>query len=533
MTSQGNVNIKKTSFRYLWLFVTLISFLIYFFVTLHNLTHASLWYDETIEYWFSKIMFGPTPFDNMGSMYERIVITYQPPLYNFLMFFWLKISSSEWWFRFFGVVAGFTFNLALFKTIYRVGDAFFANCAVIFSVFSFQLVYYWQECSEYCLVLAMLAWAIYYFFRCLKEQKRRDYILFTLFCSLAIYSQYGAVFLVLPMAFYLLFSAKDRRLMLVITQVYSAFLLLAGIPLIAFFLVKQMKHQQNNGLTSIPELIGGGYTTDFVGRFRDVFRWNFFSFLGMYKTELILVTVCLLTLFILVVVKGKDIAIVTALMLGSFIFYYFTVRKGLYSYGQYGNRYNLFLIPIEIVFLFCLTSTIFNWIKPYMKTSFQMICIACLIFYSITSWNSSIKNNWSKEDIRGAVSYWFQEKGTETNTLVYPFGSSGFSYYIRENEKHDEDVENKVVYMAPFWNKSYGEAVYINPYRDKSYEEILDLLNEIYMDDWPQKLMFIGSHTRGKKDYQLIVDAFVNKGYDVEILFWENDAFLYRLTKRS
>ena len=67
--------------------VTIIVFSIYCYVTLHNLTHASLWFDETIEYWYSKIMIGPLPFENTGSMYERIMTTYQPPLYNFLMMF--------------------------------------------------------------------------------------------------------------------------------------------------------------------------------------------------------------------------------------------------------------------------------------------------------------------------------------------------------------------------------------------------------------------------------------------------------------
>lgn len=83
------------------------AFTFFFLVTCYKLTNAPLWYDETIEYWYSKVMVGSLPWDSMNSvdshfenMYQRIVSTFQPPLYNFLMYFWLKISSTEWWFRF-------------------------------------------------------------------------------------------------------------------------------------------------------------------------------------------------------------------------------------------------------------------------------------------------------------------------------------------------------------------------------------------------------------------------------------------------
>ncbi len=65
-------------------------------ITAHKLTNAPLWFDEAVEYWYSKVMVGELPYDGYTNMYQRIVSTFQPLLYNVIMYFWLKISDSEW-----------------------------------------------------------------------------------------------------------------------------------------------------------------------------------------------------------------------------------------------------------------------------------------------------------------------------------------------------------------------------------------------------------------------------------------------------
>ena len=125
--------------------LTGIAFALFFFTACYKLTNASLWSDETIEYWFSKIVFGKIPFGDSVNMYERIIATYQPPLYNVLMHFWLKVSDAEWWFRFFGVIMGFIAMLGLYKSVRKLSNALVAAVSVIFASFVVQLVYYWQE----------------------------------------------------------------------------------------------------------------------------------------------------------------------------------------------------------------------------------------------------------------------------------------------------------------------------------------------------------------------------------------------------
>ena len=99
-------------------------FILFILIGCYKLTNSSLWYDETIEYWYSKIMIGTLPNNiykgELSNMYQRIVTTYQPPLYNFLMYFWLKLGDGEWWFRFSGVILGLICLIGIYKSVYLV-----------------------------------------------------------------------------------------------------------------------------------------------------------------------------------------------------------------------------------------------------------------------------------------------------------------------------------------------------------------------------------------------------------------------------
>lgn len=91
--------------------------------------------------------------DMTQNMYERIISTFQPPLYNLLMFVWLRISDSELWFRLAGVIFGFIGMIGIYRGIYNVTKSrITASITIVFCSFTYRLVYYWQECAEYCLV---------------------------------------------------------------------------------------------------------------------------------------------------------------------------------------------------------------------------------------------------------------------------------------------------------------------------------------------------------------------------------------------
>ena len=116
--------------------------ILFILVTTYKLTNASLWFDETVEYWYSKVLVGTLPYDSTKvNMYQRITSTYQPPLYNILMYFWLRISDSVWWFRFFGVVMGFIGMIGLYKGVCKaIDNSALASASVAFSAFVYTII---------------------------------------------------------------------------------------------------------------------------------------------------------------------------------------------------------------------------------------------------------------------------------------------------------------------------------------------------------------------------------------------------------
>jgi hypothetical protein len=231
------------------------------------LTNAPLWFDEAVEFWYSKVMIGKVPYSDLTNMYQRILDTFQPPLYNFLMYFWLKISESEWWFRFFGVVCGLFANIAIYKSVKKLcKNVYIASGAVFFSSCVYQLVYYWQECAEYCLMLGTFCWTIYFFLCVIEERTTKNIIIFTISAIIPVYSQYGAAFPIAVMVCavfgVVLMSSNKKSIMTIMVSYLTAFFA-AAVPLYAFFLKKQME-SQHGGEVSIGTLdFKGGVVRDF------------------------------------------------------------------------------------------------------------------------------------------------------------------------------------------------------------------------------------------------------------------------------
>lgn len=122
----------------------IIGVIIFVLVNTYKLTNAGLWFDEVVEYWYSKGGTLPMGLTGSGGFFDRVRSTYQPPLYNMLMFLWLKIMDTEFWFRFFGVVAGAIGMIFLYKSCRLITKWFPPNatnrCANRWSLFCTPLI---------------------------------------------------------------------------------------------------------------------------------------------------------------------------------------------------------------------------------------------------------------------------------------------------------------------------------------------------------------------------------------------------------
>ena len=288
------------------------SFAFFLLISLHKLTNASLWFDEAVEYWYSKVMFGELPYAySTTNMYQRILVTYQPPLYNFLMYLWLKVSDSAWWFRFFGVIMGLIGMAGIFKSVKVITKNNIVSAgAVFFSACIFRLAYYWQEAGEYCLMLGSLCWTIYFWICLIKEASKKNIICFTISAIIPVYSQYGAAFpvgVMILLAFISVLLRKDKKSIIEITVSYAVAFVFTAIPLYFFFLRKQMINQQGGSpLRPVFALVNSTVIRDLWKDVLSVFQWNMTSFYSKESTVIVLLFILIVS-FAVMFKGGRDV----------------------------------------------------------------------------------------------------------------------------------------------------------------------------------------------------------------------------------
>ena len=504
--------------------LTLGVFIVYFLVAVHKLTHASLWVDESIEFWYSRVLTGPLPFENSSGMIERINSTFQPPLYNFLMYFWLQISTSQWWFRFFGVIAGFFGMIGLYRSTYFLTKNVYASAGAVFTAsFMYQLVYYWQEAAEYCLLLSFLFWALDAWIRLMKAPKKGDLIRLTVFSVLSVYSQYGAVFPVFMMLVSTLVAVirkKDPALTRTLMVSWAVAFLFGALPLLWFFFLPQFgRHQGSNGTSIQIRFYHNNILFDFLGGPAAVFQWNVAPFLPVWAVGLLFAL--FVGLGLLMLLKGSRYSrLLIGCNVGLWIVYYIVLKLKLYAYGNFRGRYSLFFLPCWLILVIALLADFVQRIRARdlrLKTSSArmvlcVLCCLCLIFCGV-SWELGIKNNWEKEDMRSVTQIWARENPEGKPTIVYYALAAGFAYYLENDPACIHIPKNDIHYMA--WAM-----------RGLKQEEYDAWFTSRFGENWPSEIYFTAHHF--SRDVHTILDAFAARGYQAEQLNGNNDVRLTR-----
>lgn len=499
---------------------------LYAAIACYKLTNSSLWYDETVEYWYSKIMAGPIPFIERGNnMYERIISTYQPPLYNFIMYFWLLISSSQWWFRFFGVVCGFIGMIGLYKVLRLVCDTNTAICSVFFSSFVVKLVYYWQECAEYCIMLASLFWTVYTFARVIENKSKKNIILFNIAVIIPVYSQYGAAFVITPLIVIVaidIILTREQKTIKTLVISYLCSFIFAAVPLYLFFLKRQLLLQK--GGTIALKNINTHFIKDFGGAFITVAKFSFFE---NFSDEIIK---CILFIFLLAVVltfvfsSRKIIKYLIISNAVTFLIYYFVVKTEIYAYGQFGVRWNLFFIPAWIILI---AAVVFELLQIFKNIFFQKKylnnlyyicaggCFAAIFCYGVIAWESSLKNNWTKDNIRGVTECWYNNQGFLSDTIVWYAADFGFSYYLQQNKQYDSSFENRIKYFDYFYNDDAAWDTY---------------MNTMFENEIPEEMYFV-AYFFDEDRLSVFLNYLANQQYNVAEKYNQNGSRLYYISK--
>lgn len=441
-----------------------------------NLTRSALWVDEVVEYFFSKVLVGEVPgVPGLTNMYQRICSTFQPPLYNVLMYIWLLFFDfGEASFRLFGVLVTLAGAVGIFFCIDKLCGAAFAPLGTLLYLLSPGVFYYALECAEYSLMLTSLCWTLYFFLCAVDDGTLRSCLGFFIFACLSVYSQYGAAFPVLVL--YILLAVRRFRehkgcaQLLVCTLVTA---IVAVVPLLVFFLMPQMQHQNSLTVSHTPAFRVNFFVDFFIGIIqviRVVFlhvatSYTVFSqpknLLFLLCQVLIIGAACVLVL-ILLCKKNKAVSYLFLCCGLVYILYFIASVCSFYGYNGYdqqsvaplggynfGGRYALFFAPLLVVLLTCGWSVLYKSIQkkkgkvPMIIGAAGFCILGCIILFA----------GWEKDDTRGAMRVWQEASTTGPAPLILNSSNLIFQYYLCHNKDYAEAADDNDILIVS-WHDS-------------------------------------------------------------------------------
>ncbi|MBD5209844.1 MAG: glycosyltransferase family 39 protein [Barnesiella sp.] len=444
------------------LIIVLLCISIYYLL---QLTHSGLWYDEGIEYLYSKYLSGPLPNNVVAnardtfSMYDRIVSTYQPPLYNVVMYVWLSVFDSEFMFRFAGLIFTIAGGFGLYKTLkYISGNFYCALTGMTLYLTIPCIAYYTVECGEYNLMLCLLQWAIYYFCRCFiasdDKTNRNSLIKFLVFGCLAAYTQYGAI-LAIGMLFILITMRyiRNKNKSMIKLSILGGLIVITvfGLPLLFFFLLPQMQMQESITVSHSPVFINNILYSLWYGIVK-MFRFFILS-VSSRLFDCILAAFSIMA-FAALFYKNRTIFKLWLATITNYLLYFILVACSFYAYNRWdgnlgcynlGQRYILYLIPIAfLTFYYSIYVFYKNFILNGKYKNLKIILFYGLIavYIAILVKIPGIKEKSSGE--RDAFSAWYNAQGYDYCTVVENFQNPAFQFYYMHCDKYDPQKESIV-----------------------------------------------------------------------------------------
>lgn len=226
-----------------FILILLLILLVGGFLRLYNLGTESLWLDE-----ISRIEFAEHSPSYI--IQEAIGEENQPPLYFFILHFWILLfGSSEIAARFPSVIFGI---ISVFL-IYKIGYKLFSQKIGLISSFLLSVstfhIFHSQEANPYSLYLFLTLLSFYFFIQILRENRNLNYIGYLLTNILLCFSHlFGFIVIVAQIFYFALFWKKNK-------QQRRKF---AGVQLASMFALIPLVILAIPRLTEIAEGGGGG-----------------------------------------------------------------------------------------------------------------------------------------------------------------------------------------------------------------------------------------------------------------------------------
>lgn len=441
---------------------------------LYAIGDASLWGDEILS------LNAADRINSIKSFLSADSENAHPPLYFLILKFWKYFGNSETYLRilssFFGLITVYISYLVAIK-VFSKKTAYISSILITISPF---LIRFDREVRMYSLFVLLTMLTIYFFLQSLDSNRKKNWLLFSFFGILNLYTHYHSIIVLFCCFIFFLISKKYNNYKLLIgSYLIMAFFYSLWLPSFAdhFFAYSAIGGNEPSRFPSIygfwikPAYLIYSYTFG-----QSILPWQW----GITIPSVLLVTYLLIISSIKIINKKKQIYFLVS-------FFLLPIILGLIL-SDLMPRYMIFIYPFYIFLL----SNGFDYIGGSLKKlAFIIILLICLI---------SINNYYNEKNLHilsgitpwKKIAYDIKSRSLENDIILNVGNSPSLDYYIANdiiiygNNLLNRVNEKKIISEHNYW------IVIANP----AYKSLADDLINIFENNNQYSLVFTNKYKR-------------------------------------
>jgi uncharacterized membrane protein len=476
-----------------------------------DLTARSLWFDEANEYWVSTAAY--------AHLAHSVQIgTGDPPLYEFMLHFWMKYGTSDAWLRTLSVMASVAGVAGVMLFTEMVAGSIAAVCAGVMLSLLPADIRYAQEVGQYGFVPALVAWNLVCLVLMTRERTWRAVLGWVGTALAASYLYYGTAFPIATAFVCVVVECIFRRDVRTRRTTGTALVLyvIGLLPLVIWYLP-----------TQLARVVGGkGVSSSLTHTVTGVLekKWQMacellaFQFTGWPHTHVApaLVIVPALILMLIAIRRAPRTLIWFAVAINV---YAAADAMGVFPLGY---RWGLIMTPLIICAIAAAVVVPARRFRPAAIAGFALLLGVCVYSLPNRSFRDRIYKDesgaWPEtEDMKGIAEFWKEQRSASDPTYVYYGAAPAFAYYTRDIVKRDDLPST---WCLPCWHDPSPPAycheanVYYGRWmRNLNEHQILASIAETLGGGPPSLWLVFGHLVPG--DDRFIITAFQREGYRV------------------
>lgn len=496
---------------------------------LWDLNARSLWLDEAMEYWVAA-----TPLRRLAAVVRDGI--QDPPLYSFLLHFWMIPADNEMWLRLLSVFFGVASVAGMMVIGHRLRGWTGAFTAGLLMGIVPTAVRYSQEVGQYAPMQCFLVWSVVVLLGLVREPSRGGFIRWGLLATAATYTYYGTVITVLaPFGCFLVEAAmrRDRRRLTGGIATLAAYGV-AIVPLLVYYLPHQLKKGPTAGAFDPVEL--GSAQLELIRAWTTLKETIAFQFTGWpcCNTPAWLPIVLIVALIVLL---GRTQRRLLVWFVAAWVAYAIMGRLRLFPFAY---RYSIILAPLIVPLVACsIRGDVHGLRRLASGLLFGILCALCVVSLPNRTINNRLYGDgkcvWPEtEDIGPVTRYWFEHRQPGQPTYVYYGAVPSFAYYY--DHLSDEQESRPDNWYLDCWRNTdapycrTGDIFYGRWLRALPPAEKMASIAET-MSGMPPEFWMIFAHVQGQES--ILIGKMLMQDYMLADQIARNDALAILIRRRT